>query len=137
MALLVDTNCLYALMDRNDNHHHEVVNFVENTNEALLVPEIILPEISYLINKYLGVEVEIKLLSSIAEGELGLELFLSTDVNRVIELISTYKDQEIGFVDAAIVAMAERLSIIKILTIDKHFRIIKPKHISTFEIYPV
>jgi hypothetical protein len=41
----------------------------------------------------------------------------------------------LDFVDASIVALAERLSIQRILTIDKKdFRIIRPKHCAYFEI---
>ena len=137
MAILLDTSCLFALLDKDDRHHTNTTKFVEGTNETLIVPDVVLPEVSYLVNKYLGVQVEVKLLSSIREGELALESFLQTDLERVIELISTYKDNKIGFVDAAIVATAERLNITKILTLDKHFRIIKPRRITAFEVYPV
>lgn len=137
MAILLDTSCLYALLDKDDRHHKSTVSFVERTQETLLVPDVILPEISYLVNKYLKVEVEVKLLSSIKAGELALETFLPADLERIIEVISTYKDKKLGFVDAAIVAIAERLNIAKILTLDKHFRLVRPKHIAAFEIYPV
>lgn len=136
MAVLLDTSCLFALLDKDDRHHRDTTKFVEGAHEALVVPDVILPEISYLVNKYLNVEVEVKLLSSIIEGELALELFLPTDLKRVIEVISTYRDKKIGFVDAAIVAMAERLNIGKILTLDNHFRMVRPKHVSAFEVYP-
>lgn len=136
MAVLLDTSCLFALLDKDDRHHKDTIKFAESTNEALIVPDVILPEISYLVNKYLSVEVEVKLLSSIKVGELALESFLPTDLERVIELISTYKDEKIGFVDASIVAIAERLKITKILTLDKHFHLIRPRHITAFEIYP-
>lgn len=137
MPVLLDTSCLFALLDRDDKHHRNTVKFVENSNETLIAPDIILPEVSYLINKYLNAEAEIKLLSSVGNGELALETFLLSDVDRVIELLSTYKDAKIGFADAAVVAMAERLNITKILTLDKHFRIVRPRHIDAFEIYPV
>ncbi len=124
-----------ALLDKDDRHHKKTIKFVESTNETLIVPDVILPELPYLVNKYLTVEVEVKLLSSIREGELALELFLLSDLKRVIEVISTYKDTKIGFVDAAIVAMAERLNIGKILTLDIHFRMVRPRHVSAFEVY--
>ena len=126
-----------ALLDKDDRHHRDTTKFVGDADETLVVPDVILPEISYLVNKYLNVEVEVKLLSGIREGELALEIFLPADLERTIEVISTYMDQKIGFVDAGIVAMAERLSITKILTLDNHFRLIKPRHTSAFEVYPL
>lgn len=136
MAVLLDTSCLFALLDKDDRYHKTTLSFVESTSETLIVPDVILPELSYLVNKYLTVEAEVKLLSSIIEGELALESLLLTDLERVIELISTYRDKKIGFVDASIVATAERLNVTKVLTLDKHFRLIRPRHIAAFEIYP-
>lgn len=136
MAVLLDTSCFFALLDKDDRHHKNTVEFIEGTSETIIVPNVILPELSYLVNRYLNVDVELKLLSSIEAGELALECLLQTDLKRVIELIATYKDSKIGFVDASIVAIAERLNIIKILTLDNHFRIIKPKHATAFEVYP-
>ena len=137
MAILLDTSCLFALLDRDDKYHKNTIKFAESTNDTLIVPDVVLPEASYLVNKYLGVEAEVKLLSSIRDGELAIETFVPADIERIIEVVSTYKDQKLGFVDASIVAMAERLNIVKILTLDKHFRLIRPKHIANFEIYPL
>lgn len=124
MTLFADTSCLYALLDKDDKNHRKVASFVEGIDEMILVPDVILPELSYLVNKFLGVDVEVRFLLSLAQGEVGLEFFAFSDLKRVVDLISTYKDEKIGFVDAAIVAMAERLNITKILTFDNHFRII-------------
>lgn len=136
MAVLVDTSCLFALLDKGDRHHKNTTKFVGSTDETLIVPDVVLPETSYLVNKYLGVDVEMRLLGGIREGELALEIFMPSDLGRVIEVLSTYRESKIGFVDAAIVAMAERLGITKILTVDKHFRLIRPRHVPIFEIYP-
>lgn len=137
MAILLDTSCLFALLDRDDRYHKNTIKFAESTNDTLIVPDVVLPETSYLVNKYLGVEAEVKLLSSIRDGELAIETFVPADIERIIEVVSTYKDQKLGFVDASIVAIAERLNIVKILTLDKHFRLIRPKHVANFEIYPL
>lgn len=136
MAAILDTSCLYALLDADDNGHRQTLKSVEAVAETLLIPDIVLPEISYLVNKYLGVEAEIKLLSSIEDGELALETFLPQDVSRVSQLIAAYRDSRIGFVDAAIVAIAERLGVVKVFTLDKHFRMIRPRHAAGFEVLP-
>ena len=68
---------------------------------------------------------------------MALETFLPADLERVIDVISTYKDKKIGFVDAPVVVMAERLKVKKIMTLDKHFRLMRPKHIAAFDIYPL
>ena len=136
MAAILDTSCLYALMDADDGGHRRTLKAVEAFAETLLLPDVVLPEVSYLVNKYLGVEAEIKLLSSIEDGELALETFLQQDISRVAQLIAGYRDSRIGFVDAAIVAMAERLGVTKVFTLDKHFRMIRPMHAAGFEVLP-
>jgi predicted nucleic acid-binding protein len=48
-----------------------------------------------------------------------------------------YADTHLDFVDASLVAMAERLNIHRILTLDRRdFTIIRPKHYPHFEILP-
>jgi len=59
------------------------------------------------------------------------------DFRRSFQLLETYSDVNIGFVDASLVAIAERLKISRILTTDrKHFSIIRPRHCHTFELLP-
>jgi predicted nucleic acid-binding protein len=56
---------------------------------------------------------------------------------RAAEIIRTYNDANIDFVDAVIAAIAERLNITKILTIScRHFGAFKPRCCATFEILP-
>ena len=62
---------------------------------------------------------------------------MSSDVGRAVELMRTYADAAIGFVDAAVVAIAERLGIRQVWTLDRRdFSLIRPKHVEAFEIVP-
>lgn len=48
-----------------------------------------------------------------------------------------YADAKLDFVDAIIAAIAERLNITRILTLDQRdFRLIRPRHCEAFEILP-
>jgi predicted nucleic acid-binding protein len=61
----------------------------------------------------------------------------TNDLSRAAELMEQYKDSKIDFADCAITAMAERLNISRILTVDQRdFRILRPNHIAAFEILP-
>ncbi len=139
MALIVDTGPLFAMADASDAHHKEVAAFVAKTNEVLVIPALVLPEVSYLVNKYVGVDVEVQLLRSIASGEGGLRLegVTRADLARAADLVGQYADAKIGLVDASIVATAERLGIHRVLTLDRrHFAMFRPSHCSTFDILP-
>jgi len=59
------------------------------------------------------------------------------DCLRAAELLRIYVEARIGFVDASLVAVAERLKIRRVLTVDRrHFDMIRPRHCDGFEILP-
>ena len=55
-------------------------------------------------------------------------------------MLDGYADANIGFIDAAIVAIAaiaERLGATRLLTLDRRdFGIIRPRHVAAFELLP-
>ena len=136
-AILIDTGILYAMADIDDAWHESIKTFLQNMTDALLVPLTVLPEICYLLNTHLGQESERKLIASIIQGELKIEGMTHEDFRRSYQLIESYSDINIGFVDASLVAIAERLKIHRILTTDRrHFSIIRPRHCQTFNLLP-
>lgn len=59
-----------------------------------------------------------------------------TDIARMAGLAGTYLDLPPG-VDAAVVAMAERLGLIGIASLDRrHFTVIRPRHVRAFTLLP-
>ena len=136
-TILVDTGILFAMADIDDAWHKPVKTFIQNTSDVLVVPITVLPEICYLLNTHLGQESERKLITSIIHGELRIEGLTNEDFRRSSQLLETYSDVNIGFVDASLVAIAERLKIPRILTTDrKHFSIIRPRHCHNFVLLP-
>jgi len=136
-AILVDTGILYAMADIDDNWHKPIKVFLKTTKDILIVPITVLPEICYLLNIHLGQEAERKLISSIIQGALRIEGLTIEDFQRTFQLLEIYSDANIGFVDASMVAIAERLKIHRILTTDrKHFSFIRPRHCQTLILLP-
>jgi len=136
-AIIVDTGILYALADVDDAWHEPSKNFVQNILDILIVPITVIPEICYLLNSNLGQEAEKKFLTSIIQEELKIENMKIEDFRRVWQLLDTYANINIGFVDASLIAIAERLKINRLLTADrKHFSIIRPRHCSAFDLLP-
>lgn len=67
----------------------------------------------------------------------SLEPLLEGDMERIVAVLDQYRDQNIDFADAAIVAIAERLKAQRILTLDRrHFSMMRPRHCAAFEILP-
>jgi len=137
MAVLVDTSALLALIDTSDGNHLAVRSFLGRSTEALLLPVSVLPEIDYLVASRLGVEVELAMLRAVARGEMRLEGLTARDLQRCVEIVEKYADSDIGFVDASIVALAERLGVTRVLTLDRrHFAMFRPKHCEALELLP-
>ncbi|GAB3997711.1 hypothetical protein GCM10029992_21470 [Glycomyces albus] len=56
---------------------------------------------------------------------------------RIAELVERYADLPLGAVDASVVALAERLDIREVATIDhRHFNIVRPAHAEAFSLLP-
>lgn len=133
---IYDTGFLFAVLDEDDDFHDDCLVAYEFEDNALL-PVMILPEIAYLIKRELRTEVLIAFLRKIAEGKFNLAQTTEDDFERAAEILEQYDDNNIDLVDAVIVAMAERLKIKRILTVDRrHFSVFKPKHATAFEIIP-
>lgn len=137
MPILVDTGPLVAYSISNDNDHERVRAVLEEASDQFLVPITVLPEVCYLIERQLGARAEAQFLTSMARGELLVEPLTSSDLLRCAELVRHYADNPIGFVDASIVAIAERLNVTRILTLDRrHFGAIRPRHTAAFALLP-
>lgn len=132
-----DTGIIYALADKKDSWHKQTADFIHTFKGRLIVPSTVIPEVCYLLNTYLGSFAEIGFINSLINKELSIEHFNAADISRCIELLKKYEDFNIGFVDASIIAISERLNVCKILTTDrKHFSAIKPKHCGAFSLLP-
>jgi len=135
MPLLVDTGILYALADRNDAWHASARALVKSSREPLLAPVTVLPEVTYLLTTRLGVDAEQAFVRSLVDGEVSVEGLKPADYARASDLLRRHG--EIGFVDATVVAIAERLKLERVATTDRrHFSRVRPAHVRTFTLLP-
>ncbi len=110
---------------------------IEETSERLVVPAPVLPELDYLVAERIGVGPMLAFLQDVEDGAYEVEDLERSDYPRVRELMDSYADQEIGFVDASIVAIAERLGELKVATLDgRHFAVVRPRHADALELLP-
>ena len=134
---LMDTGILYALADKKDSWHKRAVDFVSVFGGRLIVPFTVIPEVCYLLNAYMGQAAELAFINSLVKRELSVEHFREGDLSRCSEILRQYGDNNIGLVDASIIAVAERLKIRKVCTTDwRHFSVVRPKHCDALELLP-
>jgi uncharacterized protein len=136
-VLLVDAGPLYAAAARRDKHHERSVELLSTAARPLLVPALVVTEVSYLLADRIGAHAELAFARSLAEAELVVEPVLDSDWERIAELTETYLDLPLGIVDASIVALAERRGLDVIATLDqRHFRAVRPRHVQAFTLVP-
>jgi len=76
-------------------------------------------------------------LQSIADGDLALVELVPEDMPRVIELVDAYADFPLGTTDASVSAIAERLTITEVATLDhRHFPNVRPRHADYLTLLP-
>lgn len=135
--IVADTGSLYALVDRSDAWHKRVVEWWGINREAVTIPVSVLPEVCYLLHTRISPQAETAFIRSLANQEMLVEPLESEDIVRAEILLKKYADLELGFVDATVIATAERLDAAEILTTDRrHFSAIRPAHIGSFRLSP-
>ncbi|MBI3928770.1 MAG: PIN domain-containing protein [Armatimonadetes bacterium] len=135
MALILDTGPLYASLDRADDAHAACRELLEAAKEQLVIPAPVLVEVDYWIHVRLHTVVRIALLQDIVDGIYRVEELRPEDYVRVRELCDRYTD--IGFVDAAVLALVERLRERKLATLDRrHFSALRPRHVEALRLLP-
>ena len=136
-SLIFDTGFLYACLDKKDSYNTDCESLMPNVLSKSVLPDIVLPELSYLILKRLGVKILVDFLRSVTNGDFEIVRTTESDLNRAAEILEKFNDNNIDLVDAVIVAMPERLEITKILTVDRrHFSVFKPVHCENFTLLP-
>lgn len=134
---LMDSGFLYALVDETDSHSRTVRNSLQEVYEEVILPVPAVTETAHFVLKNLGVAALANFLEGLPEMNVIFETPLAEDYKRAAEILRKYNDANIDFVDAVIVAIAERLNVTKILTVDRrHFGAFRPRHCATFEILP-
>lgn len=137
MALILDTGPLYASLDRADSDHAACRELIESAREPLVVPAPVLVEVDYWIHMRLHPGVLVALLDDIVSGAYRIEDLEAGDYPRIRQICDRYGDDDVGFVDAAVLAIVERLGEPKLATLDhRHFSVLRPTHVRALRLLP-
>jgi predicted nucleic acid-binding protein len=137
VALILDSGPLLASIDRRDSNYVACRHLIESADEPIVVPAPVLIEVDYFIYSRLHPGVRLALLDNIVSRTLRIEELTLDDYARIRELCERYSDADIGFVDAAVLAIVERLNEPKLATLDhRHFDILRPRHVESLTLLP-
>jgi predicted nucleic acid-binding protein len=122
VSVLLDTGIVYAYYDRSDDWHKRARAVVQAAARGLVLPAPVIPEVDYLLGQRIGAAGRRAFFAGLVGGH-----YLVADVPRqayprIAAIDEQFADLSLGFVDAAIVALAERLRITQVATTDRrHF----------------
>jgi len=95
----------------------------------------VLVEVDYWIHRRLHPGILVALLDD--AGAYRVEDLRLEDYRRVREICDQYADADVGFVDAAVLAIIERLGEPKLATLDRRrFGLLRPRHVRALQLLP-
>lgn len=134
--VIADTSFVAAVAIKTDRRHVDCVK-VFLACKRIYLPEAVLAEIAFLLGRAGGLEATAHFFRHLAESRFELISLEQEDFAVTAQILEKYKNLRLDFVDAAIAALATRLRITRILTLDQRdFQILRPEHADHFEILP-
>lgn len=138
--IICDTGPLVAAGDRDEEHNRACTDLFTGLHLAqrkILVPAPVIAEVGYLLQRNAGPSVEAGFLRAIPSRTFTVVDLELSDYTRMADLVETYADFPLGTTDASVIAVAERLGITEIATLDhRHFRAVRPRHTRSFTLLP-
>jgi hypothetical protein len=136
-VIFADSNVVLAAFDPNDPEHHRCQQALRASRDGVALPVPALSEVAYFLERRVGAQREAAFLRTVAAGTTAVIDPLPPDYARAADLVEQYANFPLGTVDALIVAIAERLGVTRLLTLDRrHFGAVRPLHCEAFEIAP-
>jgi hypothetical protein len=134
---ILDTSAAFALTVIDDQDHDRVTEAVVRERSPITIPSSVVAETSLLTASRVRAGAEVVFVRGLANSHWRREELGGADLLRIAELIEQYADARLDFVDASVIAVAERLGASRILTLDRRdFSIVRPRHVEAFEILP-
>ncbi len=122
MSVLLDSGIVYAFYDRSDAWHARARQLVETEQRGLILPSPVIPEVDWLLGHRLGGRSRLTFYEGITGGYYLVVDLPKPAYPRVAELNRQFPELDLGFVDGAVVAIAEALDLRRIATTDRrHF----------------
>jgi len=115
----------------------KLFNDLHAAGRKLLIPATVIAEVGYLLNREAGPRVESLFLRSIADGDFTAVDLSTADYARTADLVVKYGSLPLGTTDASVVAVAERMKLTEVATLDRrHFSVVRPNHVNALTLLP-
>jgi uncharacterized protein len=119
---LVDTGPLVALIDDLDPRHRFAARALAAVPGKATTTWAVVGEVLHLLGRRRGWPVQAPLARAVQTGRLDVADLTAVLGDRSLELMAQYRDAEMDFADASLVALAESRRDYRIVTFDSDFR---------------
>ena len=135
LIAVVDSGPLYAAADMADADHEAALSALSRDDLHLVIPTLVVAEVTYFIGMRLGAAAEARFLAGLATMDVDAPSV--SDWSRIAELVERYGDVPLGGTDASVIALAERLGAETVVTLDRrHFGAVRPRHCEALTLLP-
>ncbi|MEA3642664.1 MAG: PIN domain-containing protein [Lamprobacter sp.] len=119
--MLVDAGPLIALFNANDAHHTRCLRWIKGNTDRLITTSGVLTEASHVLDRRVGIQAAIDCLSWVDAALLVHET--ASHLKGTIDVMQRYQDLPADYVDAELVALANRLGVFRVATLDSDFTV--------------
>jgi len=116
---VIDSGPLIALFDKDDAHHSRSLKFVKGYNGQLFSTIAVMTEVSHLLD--FSTEAQLGFLDWVIDGGVNIVELSLRDLRMIRHVTEKHSDLPADFVDASLLAIAERLTIKNVISIDGDF----------------
>jgi len=135
LIAIVDAGPLYAVVDADDREHARCIETLNRPDLNLVIPALVVAEVTYLVARRLGAAVEAEFLRTLES--MDVEAPAPEDWPAIAELVERYRNFPLGGTDASVAVLAERLGTKLIVTLDRrHFAAIRNSTGQPFDLLP-
>jgi len=125
---------LIALFDPSDGSHERCRAAIQEFRYHFVTSWPVLTEAFHFLDQPAG---RTLLWDFVLSDAVRVEEVLKSDLGRMRALMEQYADLPMDFADASLLALAERLRIFRVFTLDRRgFAVFRPRHTEFLELYP-
>lgn len=115
----------------------ELLTGLRLASRQMVLPAPIVAEVGYLLGTRGGARTAADFSRAPSDGDFVTADLTTADYHRMAELVEHRADVPLGTSDASVIALAERLDIDEVATLDhRHFTVVRPCHVKAFALLP-
>lgn len=129
---LMDTGPMVALFNKSDTYHTKSLKFIKSFKGKFVTSIASITEAIYLLD--FDENAQFAFLNWINAGSVEIEHVDNSQIERVVTLFKKYSDLPMDFADGCLVAIAEKLNVNEVATIDSDFEVYRIQRNRKFNI---